>query len=700
MTDARAPGATAVVAAEAPAAEETRAWWRLPFGMFQTNLREIDATLDVEAVLDYIQQHGADAWLVNAGGILSFFPTELPFQTRNPYLAQRPGGDMLGDAVRGAHARGLRLVARMDFSKVSAKIAAEHPEWLYVSPSGQSQVYSGLFSVCPNGRYYQAKTFQALDEVIDRYPVDGFFFNWFGFNEVDYSKVYNGVCHCLSCQRAFKAYSGSDTLPDSPSAPSYGVWRTFAAATIHDLTNRLKDHIATRRPDLFLLGRTANLIFHEANNALGRELWHHATSESVSAPKSHRPEVPVLVNSVAFMDMPYRLAGEEPAMFAQYLVQTISRGGNPSTYIMGTPGLVPYPCLPVAGEITRFHKKWRDVYTDMRPTARTGLVLPKQNARSTADHERSTAEYRGFYEALQQTHMPFDVVPQDGIVEMAATGGLARYSVLILPDLGELSPETAETLDAFVAEGGRLLSTGSSGLAQDGSMQLASLAAESQLAVTQGQALWSTCVGPDQAGRSGSHDYLGPILPIYGAYHFCSWKDDADRRQVMLARSNFGPPEKAYGYEPVEHPGYAVRTHGKGRTAMVPWTIGRSYRDLGLTVARDAVHALVQELLAGDEIVAADLPESAEITVHKSGERLVVHVVNLSGARRSNFGPPLPVHGGTLRVRAAGAGSTAQALVNDAPCQTTRDGEWLSIALPEIDLFDVIVVDRSQTVTQ
>ena len=64
----------------------------------------------------------------------------------------------------------------------------------------------------------------------------------------------------------------------------------------------------------------------------------------------------------------------------------------------------------------------------------------------------------------------------------------------------------------------------------------------------------------------------------------------------MLARASYGPPEKAYGNEVVEHPGYAVLTHGKGRTAMVPWTIGRSYRDLGLTVARDVLHAIVQEL--------------------------------------------------------------------------------------------------------
>jgi hypothetical protein len=109
---------------------------------------------------------------------------------------------------------------------------------------------------------------------------------------------------------------------------------------------------------------------------------------------------------------------------------------------------------------------------------------------------------------------------------------------------------------------------------------------------------------------------------------------------------------------------------------------------------------IVTELLAGDETVAADLPESVEITVNrtpgKSGDRLVVHVVNMSGARRSNFGPPLPVSGGVLRVRGAASGATVKSLVGDSPCETTQqDDGWLSIALPTINLFDVIVVDPS-----
>ncbi len=671
-------------------------WWHHPFGLFQTNLREIDATLDVERVLDYIQAHGADAWLLNAGGILSFYPTDLPFQTRNPYLAQRAGGDLLGDAVRAAQARGVRVLARMDFSKVSSRIAAEHPEWCYVSPGGRSQEYSGLFSVCPSGQYYQEKSFAALDEVMERYDVDGFFFNWFGFNEIDYSKVYNGVCHCLSCRRAFHACSGGAELPEGPASPTYGAWRTFSAATIADLTDRLRGHIAQRRPNAFLLGRTADIIFHEANNALGRQIWHHATSEEVSAPKAYRPEQPVLVNAVTFMDMPYRMAGEEPEHFAQYFTQTLSRGGNVSTYIMGTPGQIPYPCLPVAGELTRFFRQWRKVYDGMRPCARTGLVRPKQKARSAAEYEQAIAEFRGLYAALQQGHVAFDVVPQERVSEMEINGSLERYSLLALPDLGELDCEAARTLDAFVARGGRILATGSTAFSEDGACQLASLAAGSRLAATtRADLLWSTYVAPESA-VGADHTYAGPIAPIYGAYHYCAWRDGAEQRLKMLARAPFGPPEKAYGHQAVDHPGYVLFRHGEGRSVVIPWTIGRGYRDLGLTVERDLILSIVEDLLGGEEPITADVPEHIEMTVHKNGNRTVVHLINMSGARTNGFGPPLPVRDGKLRLRGIGDNVSAHALVKDAPCMVARDGDSISVSLPEIGRFEVIVVGESQ----
>ncbi len=675
-------------------------WWLAPFRMFQTNLREIDAGLNVERVLDFIQTHGANTWLVNAGGILSFYPTDLPFQTRNPALSRRVSGDLLGDAVTAAHARGLRLMARMDFSKISATIAAEHPEWCYVSPTGQMQTVHGLISVCPSGGYYQERTFDILDEVMARYPVDGFFFNWFGFNEVDYSKVYHGVCHCLSCQRAFSRYSGLHELPTGPTSPNYAAWLRFSADTIRNLTERLRAHIADRRPDACLLGRTGDIIFHEANNALGRPLWPHATSEAVSVARAYRPQVPVLVNAVTFFDMPYRMAGEQPEHFAQYFVQTIARGGNPSTYIMGTPGQIPYPCLPVAGEITRFHRRWHHVYDGMRPIAKTALVRPDRLSQTATAHQHATAEFRGIYTAMQELHIPFDVIPQEQIVAMQENGSLARYAVIVLPDLGSLAAETAAILDAFVQAGGRVVATGSSGLGSDADADLGCLVAARQRAVTtDAETLRSTYLVPGQVDTGDANVYAGPVVPVYGAYHYCEWKPDTKERWVLLARAPYGPPEKAYGNAPVHHPGYVLAEYGRGRSATIPWTIGRAYHDLGLSVVKDLLGTVVIELLAGEEVISTDLPEQVEITLHRTGSAVVIHLINMSGARRANFGTPVTVRGGTLHLTGMGATATAHALVGDVACAVAQNGDHFSVTVPEFGLFEVVVVGGADVMT-
>ena len=60
-----------------------------------------------------------------------------------------------------------------------------------------------------------------------------------------------------------------------------------------------------------------------------------------SVAKTYRPSVPVLVNSVAYIDVPYRFAGEEPERFAEYLIQTIARGGIPSNAAWAGSGRFP-----------------------------------------------------------------------------------------------------------------------------------------------------------------------------------------------------------------------------------------------------------------------------------------------------------------------------------------------------------------------
>lgn len=128
----------------APSDDSTRKgpWYTRPFRIFQTNIREIDAGLDVDAVADDVRDFGATAWLLNAAGLVTFYPSTLPFARPSAWLRERPSGDLIGDALEAAHARSLRLPARCDFSKLHRSIYEQHPDWFYVSPAGRPQVYN------------------------------------------------------------------------------------------------------------------------------------------------------------------------------------------------------------------------------------------------------------------------------------------------------------------------------------------------------------------------------------------------------------------------------------------------------------------------------------------------------------------------------------------------------------------------------
>lgn len=664
-------------------------WWDEPFQVFQTNLREIDAGLDVERTLDVVQEHGATVWLLNVGGILSHYPTGLAFQTRNPHLAERPGGDLVGDALAAARRRGVRLLARMDFSKVAPAIADEHPEWLFVSPSGERQEFEGLVSVCPSAEYYQRRIFDVLDEVLDRYAVDGFFFNWFGFNERDYAGRVHGVCHCAACVAGFRAHTGLDRLPDRAGDEHYREWRGYAAATIDALTARVRAHIAARRPDAgLILGTAADVLFHEANNAIGRTLWPYATGEAVSALRSARPGKPVLVNAVAFWDMPYRLADEQPEMLGQYLAQAISRGANPSTYIMGPADGIAYGGLPAAAAVTRFHRDHRREYTGLAPAAEVGLVRPD----ALDDDGRfgtGTAEHRGLLTGLVERHVPFDVVPVGALDQLAPD----RFRVLVLPDLPSLPSAAAEALDRFVRAGGSVVATGRSGIRPDGSVLDWFPGLRVTGVDTDRDAMKSSYVQLDGPG-AGDPVEGTVVAPRYGRHHRLAWRPDAAPRYRLVERAPYGPPEKAYGHVPgTEHVG-AERRHGAGTVLQLPWTAGTAYQETRLTRLRDLVVDVVVERLrdrpGGRLPVTLDGPEQLELVVGRSAAGLVLHLLNHSGQRGNGYGPVVPVRDVVLRL-AGQAGRAARALAGTAT--VLDDGDDLVVRIAEVTELEVVVVE-------
>ncbi|KEY75118.1 hypothetical protein S7711_01572 [Stachybotrys chartarum IBT 7711] len=669
---------------------DTAPWWSEPFGMFQTNLREIDVDMDVEAVADMIKSHGATAWLTSVGGILANYPSELDFHTINPLLSQRESGDLIQDTLDAANARDIRLLARMDFSKVHRPIAEAHPEWLYISPNGTWQNHTAeLVSVCPSGDWYQERIFEILEEVMTRYPLDGFFINWAGYNERDYFRVYHGVCHCDNCQEGWREHAGDAELPDGPWSENYAEWRVWSNGNIDAWTARVRDFISERLPGAgLILGQSSDIMFHESNNAIDRDIWHHATAETVSRLKSYRPEVPVLVNSASFLDHAYRITAENPYHFAQYHLQAIARGANPSTYIIGIPGKIPWPGMNLASEIMDFHRRWKDVYTGLEPVAKTALVYPQSSQRDETEYAFSLSEYQGLYNSLQELHIPFDVVAQERIVAITESGGIERYNVLILPDIGELTSEDAEVLDVWVAAGGTVIATGELGVDVDDALQLHSLPATSRVEfLNDTEDLWSMYFAPEQ-NRTEEHYYDGPIIPLLGTYSLYEWREDSWGLYRKLDYAPFAPPEYIYGNTQIDERGVGIGPYGNGTGVLVPFPVGRGYREQGLTVFRDFVQLILSEVGASEQLQLEISPQ-VEVTLQSNGERVVVHLMNMSGIRYQNFGQHVPIPAGSIRITGGGDGVIARSLRSNSTLEI-EEGE---ILLPGLDLFDVIVIE-------
>ena len=88
-------------------------WWSTePIRWVQTNLREVDAAMDTRRLVTQLAEMRANVVLMGMGGISAYYPTNVEFHYPSPYLPA--GGDMFGDVLKEAPARGIRVVGRFD----------------------------------------------------------------------------------------------------------------------------------------------------------------------------------------------------------------------------------------------------------------------------------------------------------------------------------------------------------------------------------------------------------------------------------------------------------------------------------------------------------------------------------------------------------------------------------------------------------
>lgn len=711
-----------------------RHWWEHPLRIIQLNLIVPDAERDGAQMARRAHEYGANAVLINAGGIYAFYPTEVPFHCRAPGLS----GDLLGDAISISQELGMRVIVRYDLIGLHRDAYEAHPEWFYRSHDGRPMVDKGLYMTCPNGGWWQKQFFALWDELAARYRVDGLFFNAWGHKESTREGEYFGPCHCPTCTRLFAERYGRP-LPSAGGTtdPVYWLNREFRQQTLDDLGRRIYRYVKRSNPEVALFAGAGHralvsgqadcteIELHCGSTAVASgSRWRHSPGESCKEVASLGPGFASGINAVYCHVGPgrWRLSAAPPGWLGYTLAQTIANAGWPYCMMIGTIDTQEdRTSLRVLRDLFTFARDHEDTYRDLQSAARIGLLYSRRTATAapgwTDTTDRYIKHFRGWYDLLTRKHRLFDVL-SDAQLEGAAAGYpgqrsaealRACYDLLVLPNAARLAPAAAHTLDAYVALGGRLLATGAPPLGADG---LRSLGASDVTASREGVS--NSYFRVREADRTASAPPAPPapgnpagdalrslagmdVLPVEGRVWHVQLRPGAAALLGLIPAEDYGAPEQTYFTIETDHPGLIWHAHGSGLTTYLPWEPDRAWFDTGVEALGLLLDGLVGAL-APAAAVACDAPEAIELTAHHQREtgRLVVHLVNGSGGTPPRWSEPVPVRDVTVQFRWDASPDAPPPLVRAARAATTLqaqrvDGAY-AVTVPELRLFELLTV--------
>jgi Hypothetical glycosyl hydrolase 6 len=635
-------------------AADDRWWKREPIRFLQTNLSETDSTVDPKALVGAVADFGANTFLMNMGGIVAQYPTRVPFHYPSTFLP--PGRDLFGDVVREAHARKIRVVGRFDLSKTQRPVFDAHPEWFFRRANGEPVIYNGLYSTCINGNYYREHALTILAEALERYEVDGLFFNMFGNPSADYSGVPTGPCQCQACQMRYRARHGRP-VPAAADAD----YRAFMADSSRQVAATIAGLIHRKRPQaafLTYIQDHTDGIMSESNTAVGRALpmWPYSASDNVSRSLGSEPDKVAINLAMSFIDFPWRYAHVPQAETALRLYQNLAHGAPPAAVVSGPLPQADRSGLLAAKPIFEWHARHEDLYVGQKNAARVLLL-------ATGD----TASYRGFFRVLTEEHIPFVVSENQRWMNDGS-----RFDLVIAP---EAAP--AE-LGRYVDDGGRLLVAGTTPPPVPVGTVVGRKSTQGYWRIHDRTGL-SSLEHTDLIFLDGEYLEIAPLArPIL----------------TLIPTAMFGPPEKVWS-DKVETtvPGLVFANHGKGQAAYIPWDIGSLYYRHSSEPHRGLIADLIDRLLPAGRQLTTNAHPLVEMTVMDQPDRgrTLIHLVNGTGHHDTAYFPPLEIR--DIRIDLARDIRSARAVALDQKLLVTVNGRVRSFTVPRLQGYEVIVVE-------
>ena len=748
-----AAGVTAGFASSLPGADhgfgadEKKPWYRSALRWGQTNITEIDpARYDIDWWRKQWRRTRTQAVIINAGGIVAYYPSKVPLHRLASQLA---GRDLFGELCQAAHREGLVVLARMDSNRAHEELYQAHPGWFAVDGSGRPHRAGDLFITCVNGPYYEAHIPAILREIAERYHPEGFTDNsWSGLGR-------GTICYCENCRNKFLHRSGKDIpLSRNWNDPTYREWIRWnydRRLEIWDLNNRVTK--AAGGPHCIWSGMNSGsitgqsqsfrdykriceraeiiMLDHQArsddsgfqnNGEIGKLIhgilgWNKLIPESMAMYQAGKPT--------------FRLSSKPASEARLWMLDGIAGGLQPWWHHIGA-----YHedrrMYQTAEPVYNWHNTNEEFLVNRQPTAAVGVVWSQENTDFFGRDDAGLLvelPWRGTTLALVRGRIPYLPVHADNIDRDGA-----RLSGLILPNVGALSDSQIAAIRRFVERGGGLLATGEStlynesgdprpdfGLADifgvhvrtpgnqiDGRKKAAAETAHTYLRLN--PELRANVDGPHIEGEPAILGQRHPVLrgfektdiiPYGGELERLDIDPDAQPLLTFIPAFPIYPPETAWMRQPkTDIAGLLVKTlRGGARVAFLPADIDRRFARDNLPDHGDLLGNIIRWISKDKMPFEISGPGLIDCHLYQQPGRLILHLVNLTntGTWRQPVDELIPV--GPLKVRikvsAEIKGHEARFLVADRRVPTKSIADWRHFTIPSILDHEVVVIGKS-----
>jgi len=686
-------------------------WFDTPMRWVQLTLVENDpGTFDPKFWLDYFRTLHADAATLSAGGIVAYYPTNVPLHHRSAWLGN---SDPFGVLVAGCRAMGMRVVARTDPHAVREEVRAAHPDWIAHNANGEARRHWAnpeLWVTCALGPYNFDFMDQVHREIVEKYKVDGIFSNRWAQQ--------GGDCYCATCQKNFKDASGMD-LPRSadrrdPGRRAYVAWRKARLTELWkkwDATVRAANpeasFIPNGPPDLKTAGELAAIQFtdNQARRGVTPPWANGRRAKEYRSVMGRRPIGGIF--SVG-LEEAYRWKDSvqsEPEI-RLWVAEGTANGMRPwVTKFSGV--LYDRRWLPVVERIYDWHYAHERYLRNETPLARVAVLHSEQTAAEhpgMAQGDRHEDHMLGMYHSLVESRIPFELVHE----AFLTPDRLDRFKLLILADTAALSDAQCRAIREYVARGGSVLATFATSLADESGARRDNFGLSDLFGVT----FAGKVDGPMQ------NSYLSlDSDPSTGARHpVLAGLDGTPRiingvfRLDVRPTIDFPSPVTlipTYPDLPMEDV-YPRVTHtttrelylrdlGRSRVAYIPWDIDRSLWDVmcvdHLRLLRNTIEWTANE----PPPVAVKGPGLLDVTAWRQRDSMTVHLVNLTNPMMMK-GPlreviPIGPQQITVRLPAGTRPKKVQLLTAGKTVDYKPIGTAITLTVPSVDVHEVVAID-------